>query len=629
MELFPLTGVKPVSAIKDSWRIDDPESLRVVVATDCGSTTTKAILFEKKNDGWHATYRGEAPTTVERPLADVTIGAMNAFSELEELSGRKFLSPKAGTDGEPPFLRRNEGNSGKGIDLYVSTSSAGGGLQMVVAGVVSAMTTESAERAALGAGAIVMDAISIDDGREQHERVQKIRHLRPDIVLIAGGVEGGTVDHPLELAETILAASPRPRFGDTLKLPIIYAANSAAQKDAKALLDGQFEFHAVENLRPSLERENLAPARDAIHELFLHHVMSHAPGYRKLLSWSPVPVLPTPAAFGNMVQSFAATQNLQVLAVDIGGATTDVFSVVKNPADQQQVFNRTVSANLGMSYSVGNVLLESGEGNIRRWLPFDLAENEIADRLRNKMIRPTTIPQTLDDLILEQAVAREALRLAFEHHRRLASGLKGIKRKRTLSDLFRQNDPEAELLDLLHLDLIIGSGGVLSHAPDRRSAALMIIDAYQPLGVTALAVDSVFMMPHLGVFASVHPKAASDIFLRDCLIPLGAVVAPKGTLPPNAPALRVQVNGEPARDFTSGTLTSIPLEGERPIVVTPLHRSLDIGSGPGNAWKGVVHGGHAGLVIDLRGRPLMFPEMPRERIQLSRRWYEAFGLQLP
>ena len=89
---------------------------------------------------------------------------------------------------------------------------------MIVAGVVSTMTTESAERAALGAGAIVMDAISIDDGREQHERVQKIRHLRPDIVLIAGGTDGGTIDHPLELAETVLQADPRPRFGETLRL---------------------------------------------------------------------------------------------------------------------------------------------------------------------------------------------------------------------------------------------------------------------------------------------------------------------------------------------------------------------------------------------------------------------------
>ena len=161
----------------------DPNSLEVVLATDCGSTTTKAVLFEKTEDGWRQTSRGEAPTTVEKPVADVTIGAKNAFLEVEELSNRALVDKNSSNGASPLLARAGE----RGVDLYVSTSSAGGGLQMVVAGVVSTMTTASAERAALGAGAIVMDAISIDDGREQHERVQKIRHLRPDIVLLAGG----------------------------------------------------------------------------------------------------------------------------------------------------------------------------------------------------------------------------------------------------------------------------------------------------------------------------------------------------------------------------------------------------------------------------------------------------------
>ena len=374
------------------------EDLSVVLITDCGSTTTKAVLFERTADGWRQTYRGEAPTTVEKPVADVTIGALNSFAELEELSGRKMIdrSLSAASD-KAPFVARTKECPGDGIDLYLSTSSAGGGLQMIVAGVVASMTTESAERAALGAGAIVMDAISIDDGREQHERVERIRHLRPDIVLIAGGTEGGTIDHPLELAETLLQADPRPRFGETIKLPVIYAANSTAAEQAKHILESRFEFHAVANIRPKLEEENLAPAREAIHEVFLLHVMSHAPGYKKLLSWSPLPIIPTPAAVGTMVQQVAEQLNLQILAVDIGGATTDVFSVFKTGnGETETVFNRTVSANLGMSYSVANVLLEAGVENILRWVPFSIAPDELKDRLKNKMIRPTTIPHTYE-----------------------------------------------------------------------------------------------------------------------------------------------------------------------------------------------------------------------------------------
>jgi hypothetical protein len=104
----------------------DAESLHTVLVTDCGSTTTKALLFEKKQDRWHQTFRGEAPTTVEEPVANVTVGALNAFAEVEELSGRPILHEGG------PFLITGA-DPARGIDLYLSTSSAGGGLQMLVA----------------------------------------------------------------------------------------------------------------------------------------------------------------------------------------------------------------------------------------------------------------------------------------------------------------------------------------------------------------------------------------------------------------------------------------------------------------------------------------------------------------
>ncbi|RMD87646.1 MAG: methylaspartate mutase, partial [Candidatus Dadabacteria bacterium] len=105
----------------------DKDKLRTVLVTDCGSTTTKAVLFEKLPAGWRQTYRGEAPTTVEAPIEDVTVGALNAFKELEELSSRKIVSDE---EEGIPFLFRGE-REREGIDLYLSTSSAGGGLQMV------------------------------------------------------------------------------------------------------------------------------------------------------------------------------------------------------------------------------------------------------------------------------------------------------------------------------------------------------------------------------------------------------------------------------------------------------------------------------------------------------------------
>lgn len=606
----------------------DPEKLGVVVATDCGSTTTKAIMFEKTAEGWRSTFRGEAPTTVEKPVADVTIGAQNAFTELQEISGRKILQDGSAGE-ESPLLYRTGPSEPDGIDLYVSTSSAGGGLQMVVAGAVSSMTTESAERAALGAGAIVMDAISIDDGREQYERVSKIRHLRPDIILLAGGVNGGNVTLPLELAETILQADPRPRFGETLRLPVIYAGNSSIRDQAEEILGSHFEFVPIDNVRPELEREDLAPARDAIHELFLHHVMSHAPGYRKLLNWTPIPIEPTPAAFGYMVQTAAEQEGIQIVAVDIGGATTDVFSVFRSKTAEEPVFNRTVSANLGMSYSVANVLLEAGEEAVRRWLPVEISSDEIRDRLRNKMIRPTTIPQTKEDLTLEQAVCREALRLAFIHHKRLAVGLRGAQQTRTIAEAFTQQSKSESLIDMLSLDLIIGSGGVLSHAPDRRSTAFMLLDSYEPTGVTRLAVDSIFMMPHLGVLSRIHPQAANQVFFRDCLINLGTVIAPDCSLKSGAPLLELSFK-DTSVTLHQGELKLLPLEAgeDCEVEVAPLQGRINVGAGAGQRLRTKVVGGPAGLILDGRGRPLQLSANDSGRAELIRKWYGEFGIEL-
>ncbi|MCB0336211.1 MAG: glutamate mutase L, partial [Bdellovibrionales bacterium] len=161
----------------------EKQELRCVLVTDCGSTTTKALLFEKTDKGWRQTFRGEAPTTVENPVADVTVGALNAFEEIQELSGRKLLQDSP--NGVPFEVSEHAGDA-EGIDLYLSTSSAGGGLQMIVSGIVQDISTQSAARAALGAGAIVLDEIAADDSREEYELIERIRHIKPDIVLIAG-----------------------------------------------------------------------------------------------------------------------------------------------------------------------------------------------------------------------------------------------------------------------------------------------------------------------------------------------------------------------------------------------------------------------------------------------------------
>ena len=594
--------------------------LKSILATDCGSTTTKAILIENIGGEYRLTFRGEAPTTVEAPFEDVTKGVLNAVMEIEELSGKKIID----NDNIKTPHKNNEG-----VDIYISTSSAGGGLQMMVAGVVKSMSGESAERAALGAGSIVMDVMASNDGRLAHEKIKRIRDLRPDMILLSGGIDGGTVSHVVELAEILAAANPQPRLGQNYQLPVIYAGNKKAQAQISKTLNEKVDLDIVDNIRPVLETENLEPSRDKIHDLFMEHVMQQAPGYKKLTSWTDAPIMPTPGAVGSLIEMIADKENISVVGVDIGGATTDIFSVF------QKKFNRTVSANLGMSYSICNVLAESGLENVLRWVPFDINKKELVNRIGNKMIRPTTVPQSLEELFIEQAIAREALRLSFKQHKEFAVGLKGVQKERTISDAFDQSNSGESLVNMMDLDLIVGSGGVLSHAPRREQSAKMLIDSFMPEGITQLAVDSIFMMPQLGVLANVEKnelkeearKAALEVFHKDCLIRLGTCLTPVGNVKNGTTVLKVILtlsNGEKIeKDLLKNQLFRIKLDYE-PIKAELIpHKKMNIGSGIGEPISTTIYGGLVGIVFDGRDRPVTIPSKAEERLKYLNEWSDA------
>ncbi len=593
------------------------QEMKYILATDVGSTTTKARFFHKTSDGWRFLVAGESPTTVEAPFEDVTLGVRNAVREVEELTGHKILS-----DDSSKIVIPHDGEIG--VDLYVTTSSAGGGLQMMVGGLIKSMTAESANRAALGAGAIVMDVIARDDGRQPFEKIRRIRSLRPDMILLAGGTDGGASSGVMELAELIKVAEPKPRLGVAYKLPVVYAGNSALRDNIESLMDGEFALSIVDNIRATLEIENTEPARRAVHELFMEHVMSHAPGYTKLMGWTDVDIMPTPAGEGMAIQLIADTYNENVLGVGLGGATTNVYSIVDGR------FVRSVSANLGMSYSVTNVMKEAGIDNIMRWLPFGMDDEEVSSRLMNKMIRPTTIPQTLEDLIVEHSVAREALRLGLYHHRTIATRLKGIQLQRTISDMFDQA-LEGTYVKMSVIDVIAGTGGLLSHAPRRIQSMLILTDAWLPEGFTRIFQDSVFMMPHLGVLSTVHRDAAWNVFDKDCLVRIGTVIAPAGTSKLGEHVMNVEIETQDGRtikeDLNLGDIKLIDLpEGlEAKAVVHPA-RHFDMGEGEGKTVEKTITGGVSGVLIDARGRPLYIPEDHAARKELLYKWYTTLDL---
>jgi hypothetical protein len=324
------------------------------------------------------------------------------------------------------------------------------------------------------------------------------------------------------------------------------------------------------------------------------------------------------------MQLIANSFKLNVLGVGLGGATTNVYSIVDGR------FVRSVSANLGMSYSVTNVMKEAGIENIMRWIPFSLDKEDVASRLMNKMIRPTTIPQTLEDLIVEHSVAREALRLGLEHHRTIATRLKGVQLQRTISDMFDQAVEES-YVKMMSINICAGTGGLLSHAPRRIQSMYILTDAWQPEGVTRMFQDSVFMMPHLGVLSTVYRDAAWNIFDKDCLIRLGTTVAASGKGNLGDPVMAVELtmsNGKSVKeDLNYGEIRLIKMGiGEEAKAVIAPTRDFDVGMGPGKVLETTVSGGVAGVLLDARGRPMNLPSDEGERKETLLNWFKTLDL---
>jgi uncharacterized protein (TIGR01319 family) len=583
---------------------------RILIA-DVGTSFTKVSLLEHKAGKWLIRETAAAPTTVDSSKSDVMIGLQRAICKLESWTGLKLLSEK--------HLISPSGTSG-GIDWFASTSSAGGGLQVLVAGLTEKITVESGHRAALGAGAVVTEVLSLNQANTELRSLERVRNVPCDMILVTGGTDGGNISDVLALAEFLSLATPKIRFQNQAKMPLVYAGNIEARPYLKEIIGDSLEIICVDNIRPSMERESLEPVRQAIQEIFLEHVMSSAPGFKTLALWAQNRVKPTPVAIGAVLTHLASKTKQDILGVDMGGATTDIFSIINGQ------FYRSVLANVGMSQSMGSLFEETTPALINRWLPMDEDEYLVRNWHLNKIIRPTTLPQTMEELMLEQSFAKEAIRLSLNHHRLLVTGLKGVKIQRQVGDVFTQHGSGTTLVDLLKTRSLIGLGGIISNAPRHSQALSIMLDGIQPEGITDIYIDTGGFLPYAGIL-SANGKTESRISSIEPATLIGTCIAPVGPRVKQGTTIATVDVGNSSHRVVAGEI-SLACPGNSPEVkakITP-RRDFNVGEGNGNPVQTTIFQSEMGLVLDGRGRPLLLPKENSLRKTTLRIWYEALGV---
>ncbi|MCK5035088.1 MAG: glutamate mutase L, partial [Candidatus Sabulitectum sp.] len=262
----------------------------------------------------------------------------------------------------------------------------------------------------------------------------------------------------------------------------------------------------------------------AVQDLFMDHVMKRAPGYPKLLKLVSAPIVPTPVGVANILKAGSSALGIGAMLVDMGGATTDIFTVSKGNME------RTVAANIGMSFSMTNTLAEAGLPAILRHIP-GVSSESLRSWVMSKSLFPSTVPDSSIESDIEASVAVEGLRVAWSHHLVVAynTGLLAWRERLSPRRPSAMN-PVLETLSgkrfkLDKLGMLIGAGGIFSHSSPLRSAWLLA-EAFRPPGLTTLYVDSDFRSPHMGTLMQKYPEEALEFYMRNCIRPVCRVLSP-------------------------------------------------------------------------------------------------------
>jgi hypothetical protein len=572
-----------------------------LLAVDIGAVTTRAAYFDVVEGHYRFIGMGQSATTNSGAARNIVLGAQLAIENLQSLIGKTLMDDEGG-------LVIPSQPDGIGVDSMVTTISAGSAIRTVVIGLLPDVSLRTIEKLAQTTYARVVDSIGLNDQRRPDEQVDAIVRHSPELVLIAGGVDGGASNSIQSLIEVIgLAAYLLP---DTKRPAVLYAGNqSLAQTVKNSLGNIASQVQICPNIRPALETEDLAPAQRELANLMVNIRQRQMPELDDLRTLSGGIVLPSSFAQGRMVRFLSNYfgENKFVLNVDIGASATSMIASIEND------LHLTVFPQLGLGEALAGLLRYTSLDDIIRWIPLELPVEMVRDYLYQKSLYPSTIPATREEIGIEQALVRQNLQLAarmmlkhFPARLRLRSGL------------------------LPPFEPILASGAAITGAPTLGQKLLMLLDGLQPAGITTLALDQNNLLAMLGAAAELNSLLPPQVIDSGALAYLATVIAPISEASYGTPIVKAKLIREDGTEMSSevnmGNLQILPLDSGQTarLQLRPLHRA-DVGLGPGRAGEVDVVGSSLGVVIDARGRPLQLPADPATRIQLLKKWLQTVG----
>jgi uncharacterized protein (TIGR01319 family) len=460
--------------------------VRAIALADFGSTYTKLRLVDPEDGRLLA--RAQAPTTIATDLMD-GYGAALAIAE------------------------RDAGGAVE-VEEALAASSAGGGLRVAAVGLVADLTAAAARQAALNAGARVETVLAGALGSEQ---LDQLRAARPEIVLFAGGTDGGQADLVLENARRLAGARLEAHF--------VVACNSAVVAEAAAILrESGVSTSIAENVMPKLGEIAVDSARGGILRAFLEHViggkgLSASPDFERMVR------MPTPEAVLEAVRLLAQGTAMvpgvgDVLVIDVGGATTDVHSSrvveaatpgIEDPLLPPPPTLRTVEGDLGLRSGAAGVMAADA-----RWIASqaELDEAAIGRAVSFRSGDSKWIPEDSGQARLDHLLAVSCATHALQRH----CGTMLLSRSEGGPPTLVRNGP-----DLREVAQVIGTGGVFAHRDDGLAIVAAALARRAPRSLAprdpALGVDANYILAAAGLLATHDANAAAHLLQRELVLP--------------------------------------------------------------------------------------------------------------
>lgn len=562
-----------------------------ILAVDFGSVHTRAVLVELVEGVYRLVARAETRSTDVFPVHDMAVGFDRVLRQISDVTGRRFLS-------EEGTVIKPEGEDRSGVDNFALTASMGRPLRAVLVGLMPGMSLGSAIRAAAGTYIEVAETLDLGDGRDEEERINALLLSYPDVILLTGGTEDGAENTVLRLAETVRLALTLVE--KTARPTVIFSGNHALEEPITEMFGEMTTLLFAENVRPSVDDEELDSARLQLGKAFDHYKETRDEGFAFISALSDTGILPTAQSYTVLAGYLGQTTPGDVALVDIGSSTS---TLAVSQGNEGEVIN-SIRTDLGMGHSASQALEIIGMEKIRRWIPFNVSESELKNYAVNKTLRPATIPMDLRDLYIEHAFLRAGIR-----------------------EMMREANPRWDR-ESLPISELIGSGASLTNTGDPGYDALLLLDALQPTGVTHLQTDPYGLVAAMGAMAVNAPDAVVHLLDENNLNSLGTCISLDGKPRKDKPAMKVKITAYYGDE--KDVLEETVLGGHLFVYPLPLGRTAEVrvrcmGRARINGkrrMKLTLNGGLAGLIFDARGRPVPVADDVRERALQFPMWVQ-------